>query len=286
MAKTTTQKKRRVELKKKRVREAQERILWSRQHGHDTYSGAQCDSEHSDIDVKVSHGEGRQKVSSRGKGRPQEKGNCASCGCSTHKRSSHKHCPFHKSRGKKGANTASRTNVLKDMSESDGDVSSDGIPDTEGNEIESDIDLCVCGAVGRQHRRSCPLSYRNRRTGRTLFPAASSAGQPADSATSDNVTPPPSKAEMKVGEGFQRSEWCKKHGRDAYGGSIGDDEDESHHGKVKKSRRGKAKLKKASRVRACVGLVGLQLTSVGHTEIVLSTLNMPLQKQVPSLIWL
>ena len=129
-------------------------------------------------------------------------------------------------------------------------MGSDGTPDTEGNEIESDIDLCVCGAVGRQHRRSCPLSYRNRRTGRTLFPAASSAGPSAspiaDSATSDNVTPPPSKAEMKVGEGFQRSEWCKKHGRDAYGGSIADDEDESHHGKVKESRRGKAKLKKAS----------------------------------------
>ena len=65
-------------------------------------------------------GEGRQKVSSRGKGRPQKKGNCASCGSSTHKRSSHKDCPFHKSRGKEGANTASRTNVLKDMSESDG----------------------------------------------------------------------------------------------------------------------------------------------------------------------
>ena len=75
--------------------------------------------------------------------------------------------------------------------------------------------------------------------------AASSAGPSAspiaDSATSDNITPPPSKAEMKVGEGFQRSEWCKKHGRDAYGGSIGDDEDEFHNGKVKKSRRGKRK---------------------------------------------
>ena len=74
LAKTTPQKKRRVELKKKRVREAQEHILWSRQHGHDTYSGAQCDSEHSDIDVKVIQGEGGQKVSSRGKGRPQKKG--------------------------------------------------------------------------------------------------------------------------------------------------------------------------------------------------------------------
>ena len=46
LAKTTPQKKRRVELKKKRVREGQKRILWSRQHGHDTYFGAQCDSEH------------------------------------------------------------------------------------------------------------------------------------------------------------------------------------------------------------------------------------------------
>ena len=46
----------------------------------------------------------------------------------------------------------------------------------------------------------------------------------------------------RVIEGFQCSEWSKKHGRDAYGGSISDDGDESHCGKVKKSRRGKAKL--------------------------------------------
>ena len=57
LAKATSQKKRRVELKKKHVREAQER---SRQHGHDTYFGAQCDSEHSDIDVKPFH-KGRGK---------------------------------------------------------------------------------------------------------------------------------------------------------------------------------------------------------------------------------
>ena len=38
------------------------------------------------------------------------------------------------------------------------------------------------------------------------------------------------------------------------------------------------------RVMACVVLVGLQLTSVQRTEIVLSTLNVPLQKQVPSLL--
>ena len=80
----------------------------------------------------------------------------------------------------------------------------------------------------------------------------------------------------RVVEGFQRSEWTKTHGRDAYGGN---DEDESDHGKALLSQG-----KPNPRERACVVLVGLQLTSVGHTEIVLSTLNVPLQKQVPSLL--
>ena len=61
--------------------------------------------------------------------------------------------------------------------------------------------MCVCGAEGGPHRRCCPLSYRNRRTGRTLFPATSSAGPSASPiATGGNVTPPPSRAEMKVGD--------------------------------------------------------------------------------------
>ena len=85
--------------------------------------------------------------------------------------------------------------------------------------------------------------------------------------------------ELKRRRGFQRSEWTKTHGRDAYGGN---DEHESDHDKVVKGKRGKAKPN--PRERACVVLVGLQLTSVGHTEIVISTLNVPLQKQVPSLL--
>ena len=89
---------------------------------------------------------------------------------------------------------------------------------------------------------------------------------------------------MKVGEGFQRSEWCKKHGRDAYGGSIGDDEDESHHGKVKKSRRGKAKLKKASVTPKGEGLCSACGSSTHKRR---THRDCPKhQKQVPSLIWL
>ena len=76
----------RIELKKKRVIDGQERKKWSKKHGHN-YG---CDSENSDIDVKVSRGKGRRK------GRPQGKGECALCGSSTHKRSNHRDCPFNK----------------------------------------------------------------------------------------------------------------------------------------------------------------------------------------------
>ena len=42
MAKTTPEKKRRIALKNRRVREGEERKKWSKKHGHDTYgdSGA------------------------------------------------------------------------------------------------------------------------------------------------------------------------------------------------------------------------------------------------------
>ena len=46
----------------------------------------------------------------------------------------------------------------------------------------------------------------------------------------------------RVVEGFKRSEWSKKHGRDAYGGDIANETD---HEKVIKRKRGKAKPSKA-----------------------------------------
>ena len=76
--------------------------------------------------------------------------------------------------------------------------------------MESGTDVCTCGSEGKRHRRSCPLSYRNRRPGRTLFPATSNAGQLAspsalevECSPGDNVFPPSSrkdKTEMKVGD--------------------------------------------------------------------------------------
>ena len=78
MAKTTAAKKRRVLLKRNRVLEGHERKKWSREHGHDTYSG--------------DYHKGRSDC---GEGKPRDKPKCA-CGSTTHKRSSHRDCPFNK----------------------------------------------------------------------------------------------------------------------------------------------------------------------------------------------
>ena len=76
--------------------------------------------------------------------------------------------------------------------------------------MESGTDVCRCGSEEKRHRRGCPLSYRNRRPGSTLFPATSNAGQLAspsalevECSPGDNVFPPSSKkekTEMKVGD--------------------------------------------------------------------------------------
>ena len=67
--------------------------------------------------------------------------------------------------------------------------------------------MCTCGSEGKRHRRSCPLSYRNRRPGRTLFPATSNAGQLAspsalnvECSPGDSVFPPSSKKEKTEDE--------------------------------------------------------------------------------------
>ena len=78
MAKTTPAKKRRVLSKMNRILEGHERKKWSREHGRDTYGG--------------SHHESRSDC---GEGEPGDKPKCA-CGSTTHKRSSHRDCPFNK----------------------------------------------------------------------------------------------------------------------------------------------------------------------------------------------
>ena len=216
LAKTTPQKKRRMELKKKRVVEGRERIKWSKKHGQDTYYGGCSDSGDSDGGKMVcdsgdgvNQNKGKGENSNRGKGKPQGKGKCAACGSSTHQRSSHKDCPFHKSRAKKGAHRDHTAEEVIPASESGEDTSNGDSSDSQ----ESEIDSCTCGAEGRAYKRGCPLSYSNRLPpGHALFPAPSNPRAHGDPSVLEpkHVSSPPEsvkrfpsedvKPEMKVGD--------------------------------------------------------------------------------------
>ena len=165
-AKCTPQKKRRIQLKKKRTAEATDRIKWSKKHGHDTYFGG------SDVEMASdSNGGVNQK---KGKGRSDSKGKCAACGSSTHQRSSHRDCPFHKDRAKKEALSVSPSDRSTRAASESGNESLGG-PSDSGMSDEVEIDICTCGTEGRAHKRGCPLSLRNHKPGgRTLFPACDS----------------------------------------------------------------------------------------------------------------
>ena len=76
LAKTTPKKKRRVELKKKRVKEGIERIKWSKEHSHDTYFGGSGDSDVEKMVCDDGVNKGKGKGSNRGKINAKGKGNC------------------------------------------------------------------------------------------------------------------------------------------------------------------------------------------------------------------
>ena len=62
--------------------------------------------------------------------------------------------------------------------------------------------MYTCGAEGRAHTRSCPLSFRNRKPGRTLFPASAPAA-PSVPSSPERHTPAHSedvKPEIEDGE--------------------------------------------------------------------------------------
>ena len=175
LAKTSPKKKRRIELKKLRVKEGIERSKWSKEHGHDTYFGGSDAEELCDSSDGVNQ---RKKMKSGpGKGKARVKGKCAACGSSTHLRSSHKDCPFNKRHANKEPHTVNSEDELIASSESDETVSDrDSLESSEGtciSDSDSVIITCTCGAGGRAHKRDCPLSSRNRMSGRTLFPAPS-----------------------------------------------------------------------------------------------------------------
>ena len=202
MDKTTPAKKRRVFLKRKRVSKGWERKRWSKEHGHDAYFG--------------SHHESR---SDRGEGKPREKQKCRACGSTTHKRSSHNDCPLNKRSllCTKKKQLSERAELLyRYTSDSDEEVSDADLFDVASlddassdscTSEESVVDVCMCGAERRAHKRGCPLSSRR---GRTLFPPLSSSVVSAlpralesEYSPDHSVTPAPSRAEkcqIKVGD--------------------------------------------------------------------------------------
>ena len=167
--KTTRAVKRRVELKTLRTQEAQERKLWSKLHGEDTYG----DEEDLIDEEDVAKGNAIGKKAKRP---------CNKCGSTTHSRSTHRDCPFNK----KPLNTANEPADLQAMdteqispTESSADEFSEGSNDSDAAEEycdlllsdeELDIDLfeeaitsgCTCGALNRAHKKACPMNSRAR----------------------------------------------------------------------------------------------------------------------------
>ena len=114
----------------------------------------------------------------------------AKLGSTTHRRSSHRDCPFNK----KGPGTGISSEVKEDdtaSTNSDAVISSPESTSEVDSEVgeesdwcfEDDIiggNVCTCGTFSRAHKKDCPLSSRNRYGGRTLFPEPSSADTPAN----------------------------------------------------------------------------------------------------------
>ena len=207
LAKTTPKKKQRIALKKKRVKEGQERIKWSKEHGHDTYYGG-SDAEEYACDSGDGVNQRKEKGSAHGKGKPRDKGMCVARGSSTHLQSSHRDCPFNKKRENKEPHPdneqlipdseSDETMSVSDLLESGDDMSNGGSSDSE-------TISCTCGAEGRAHKRDCPLSSRNRMSGCTLFPAPSEPEAHTEPSTvAENVSSPQEtknvKPEMNVGD--------------------------------------------------------------------------------------
>ena len=162
-AKTEKSKKRRIMLKVERTKDAQRRKEWSRKHGHDTY-GDDEDSDTAELKPK-------QKKKSI-KGQKMVEGQCK-CGSTTHLWTSHNECPYNKRRVNdaptlphKDDDTSPPHSDLSDNLSPAGDNSSDESESTSSDDwcYEDDIissDMCVCGALGRAHKRDCPISSRS-----------------------------------------------------------------------------------------------------------------------------
>ena len=185
-----------MQLKKKRIADGAERIKWSKKHGHHTYFVGSDVEMASDSDDGLNQKKGKDK--NDGNGDFQAKKKCAACGSITHKRSSHKECPFYKGRAKKEVHSVSFSVESTPVASESGSEQLDNSTDCR----MSDSDICTCGAEGRAHKRSCPLSLRNHRPGRTLFFASDSGGHTAQ-CSSESHTPTPAEVKKPESQGVK-----------------------------------------------------------------------------------
>ena len=178
--KSDKQKRRRLQLKIERTRDAQQRKNWSKKHGHDTYYD--LDDAEDEPDLAPSTSRVRHQVSNK---------QCKACGSTTHQRSTHRDCPFNKGRGTVVSTPVCDANQLVDgdiLPDCD-DCVTDGALPSEGSESSDDEGLfednivsgmvCTCGASGRAHNKTCPLNPRNLHSGfsgRVLFGPAEADG--------------------------------------------------------------------------------------------------------------
>ena len=171
-------KQRRIQLKSERTIDAQCRKLWSKRHGHDTYGSDDSDTDEDELKPK-----GRKKRTTGGK---------CKCGSTTHLRTNHSDCPYNVKNQKSGVSEddggSDNSDVIYYSEDSLSDAESislkGSVPTPIGDTswcFEDDIisgNICMCGALGRAHKKDCPLNSRNRYVGCTLFPKASSAKPP------------------------------------------------------------------------------------------------------------
>ena len=179
---TTPVKRRSIELKKSRVQECTRRSVWTKKHGHDYTYGSGDESVSTCKEKRQRSG----NLCKRSKGLARA---CSACGSSTHRRRTHRDCPF---------NSAT---VISSEGEELG-VASDGSSMSECDFFESD--LCTCGSSGRTHTRECPLSLRKRFPQQAASPVPPSRSPSPKCAPSKQTMPSPTtvatRPHMKVGD--------------------------------------------------------------------------------------
>ena len=165
----------------------------------------------------------------RGKAKPRKAksksdGLCSACGSSTHKRRTHRDCPFNTKRSTAKTSTKPVIVAVDSPSQSSdavSDVHSISDIQSETGGIDSDdymmYDLCTCGSSGRAHKRDCLMNFRRRRLSQSpgeskpdtaRSPSPSNPGPPSVSlepecVVIDDVSPPPTeqaKPQIKVGD--------------------------------------------------------------------------------------